>query len=282
MRVHLISLFPEFFAGPLEASVLGRAIADGLLDVAMANPRDWAGNRHRTVDDNPYGGGAGMVLRAPELAAAIRSARAQTPGPVIYLTPQGRPFDQAVAQTLAAAPGMILLCGRYEGVDERVIEREVDVELSVGDFVLSGGEPAALCVVDAVARLLPGALGNAASPEDESFQSGRLEYPHFTRPAEWEGLVVPEVLTSGHHGRVDLWRSRVAALRTVTRRPDLAVGEAVRPWGEDPLDAEIPSWLFAARHGFPDSYVNTVYEVNGVHEAVPSTSASKPGGAREG
>lgn len=249
MRVHLITLFPEFFAGPLGASVLGRAVTDGLLEIAISNPRDWATNRHRTVDDTPYGGGAGMVLRAPEVSSAIRAARQSTPGPVIYLTPQGRRFDQSVAQGLMQEPGMILLCGRYEGIDERAIVRDVDVELSVGDFVLSGGEPAALCVVDAVARLLPGALGNTASPEEESFQGRGLEYPHFTRPASWEGMPVPDVLTSGHHGRVDHWRARVTALRTAARRPDLLSGDDVPRWGDDPLDAEIPAWMFERRHG---------------------------------
>ncbi|TVQ98145.1 MAG: tRNA (guanosine(37)-N1)-methyltransferase TrmD [Deltaproteobacteria bacterium] len=247
MDVRILSLFPEFFDGPLGTSVLGRAIDDRALSVTVHNPRDWATNRHRTVDDNPYGGGAGMLLRATELAEAVQAIRDAASGPLIYLSPQGEPFRQEHAAALATLPGFLLLCGRYEGIDERFIERHVDVELSLGDFVLSGGEPAALCVVDAVARLLPGALGNAASVDEESFAGPLLEYPQFTRPPVFEGLTVPEILLSGHHERIARWRRRLAWLRTRERRPDLLAGAPAEPVPDAADDGEVPAWLTRPR-----------------------------------
>jgi tRNA (guanine37-N1)-methyltransferase len=222
VKIVVVTLFPEFFDGPLRCTVLGRAIAAGVLTVEFVQIRDFATNRHGTVDDSPYGGGAGMVMRAPELAAATTAARAACDGGrVVMMTPQGAPLTQQIAQTLAARSSLVVVCGRYEGIDERFVERHVDEELSLGDFVLSGGEPAALTLIDAIARLLPGALGNEASTGDESFSAPTLEYPQFTRPPEFEGIEIPAVLKSGDHGRVARWRRRVSLLRTRHRRPDL-------------------------------------------------------------
>ena len=240
--IQLLTLFPSYFEGPLSTSILGRARKAGVAGVRCVDIRDFASTRHRRVDDTPYGGGAGMVMRAPELAAATDWSRARAPGaPVIYLSPQGAPFRQSHARWLAEQPGMVLVCGRYEGVDERWIERHVDLEISVGDFVLTGGEAAAVCVVDAVVRLLPGALGNAASASDESFSHGMLEYPQFTRPATFEGLEVPDVLLSGDHGRISAWREKLSLARTSARRPDLLEGAA--PEVEDG-----EAWLVKKRH----------------------------------
>ncbi len=221
-RVVFITLFGDMLTAALGHSIPDRARQAGAVEWFMVSPRDFATNRHRTVDDTPYGGGAGMVLRAPEIAAAIGHARTLAPGaPVVMMTPQGQPFEQSIAQSCAALPGVILLCGRYEGIDERAIALHVDAELSLGDFVLSGGEPAALAITDAVIRLLPGALGNAFSAVDESFATDRLEHPQFTRPAVVGELPVPDVLISGDHARIDRWRSAVAATRTQRRRPSL-------------------------------------------------------------
>jgi tRNA (guanine37-N1)-methyltransferase len=251
MRVVVVTLFPEFFDGPLAASVLGRAVAAGLVAVEFVSPRDFATNVHRTVDDTPYGGGAGMVMRAPELAGAIARARELAPGaPVVLMSPQGPRFVQAHARRLAALDGIVLVCGRYEGIDERLVAQHVDAELALGDFVLSGGEPAALAVIDAVVRLLPGALGNVTSAVEESFASERLEYPQFTRPAEFGGAEVPPILTSGDHAKVAKWRRKASLLRTRARRPDLIDAR--------PLDAaetklladgrvEVPEWLWERR-----------------------------------
>lgn len=252
MRAAVITLFGEMIHPYVEASVLGRAVRAGHLEVVTIDPRDDATDRHRTVDDNPFGGGAGMLMRAPELAAATRRAREAVPGaPVVLLTPQGRRLDHGLVRKLAAKPGLILACGRYEGVDERWIERHVDLEVSLGDFVLTGGELGALCVIDAVARMHPGVLGNAASAEDESFAEHRLEYPQFTRPPEWYGLDVPDVLTSGDHGRVERWRRRVALMRTAARRPDLLTK---RPLTADEAKVladdrdPVPHWMVRPRH----------------------------------
>lgn len=251
MRIALVTLFPEFFEAPLSVSVLGRAQQAGVFSVASVSPRTFATNTHRTVDDTPYGGGAGMVMRAPELGAAVEEARELAPGArVLLLSPQGARLDQAAAARLAAEPGLILVCGRYEGVDERFIERYVDEEVCLGDFVLSGGEPAALCLIDAVVRLLPGGLGNAASAVEESFSDARLEYPQFTRPPVFDELPVPAVLTSGDHARVAKWRQKVGLLRTLYRRPDLLarrpISKAERKLlGDDRLD--VPAWLYLPR-----------------------------------
>jgi len=253
--VGLVTLFPEFFAGPLSLSIPGRAEAAGAARWAYFNPRDFATNRHRTVDDTPYGGGAGMVMRPAELAAAVEAARAALPGaPVILMTPQGRPVSQPLAGSLARGSGIILVCGRYEGVDERFVERHVDLEVCVGEAVLSGGEPAALCLLDAVVRLLPGVLGNASSLEQESFGSDRLEYPQFTRPVAYEGLGVPEVLSGGDHAAVAKWRQKAALLRTVARRPDLLSRSPLTAAEQKLLNdsrVQVEPWLVTPRHTLP-------------------------------
>ncbi len=215
----VLTLFPEMFPGPLGYSLAGRARADGIWRLDAHDIRAHAPDRHRTVDDTPFGGGAGMVMRADILDAAL------TPHadgrPAIYLTPRGRPLTQRVVAGLAAGPGLIILCGRYEAVDQRVIEARGLLEISVGDYVLSGGEPAALVLLDACVRLLPGVMGAAASAEDESFTDGLLEYPHYTRPAEWMGRAVPEILLSGNHAAIARWRRAEAERITRERRPDL-------------------------------------------------------------
>ena len=219
-RATVLTVFPDMFPGPLGLSLAGRGLERGLWAMDVLDIRDYARDKHRSVDDEPFGGGPGMVLRADVVDAAL-AAVAERPGPVIYLTPRGRLLDQALVRRLAAEPGMTLLCGRYEGVDQRVLEARAVEEVSVGDYVLSGGEPAAIAVIDAVVRLLPGILGNEESPAEESFESGLLEHPHYTRPAEWQGRGVPEVLTSGHHEEVRRWRLRAAEQTTKQRRPDL-------------------------------------------------------------
>jgi tRNA (guanine37-N1)-methyltransferase len=218
--VRVLTIFPEMFPGPLGESLAGKAAADGLWSLRTVNIRDFAPDRHGTVDDSPFGGGPGMVMRPDVVHAALETV-ADTPGPVIYLTPRGRPLDQALVRELARGPGMTVLCGRYEGVDERVLEAHAVLEVSLGDFVLSGGEPAALALIDACVRLLPGVMGDEASLEEESFQAGLLEYPHYTRPAEWLGRPVPEVLLSGHHEKIRAWRREQAERVTRERRPDL-------------------------------------------------------------
>jgi tRNA (guanine37-N1)-methyltransferase len=219
VRIAVFSIFPEYFSGPLDASLLGRARGEGLLDVTLHDPRAYTTDRHRSVDDTPFGGGAGMVMAPGPLFAAVEAVA--PPRPLLLLSAAGRRFDQRYARELAAGDGFTLLCGRYEGVDQRVADHLCDGELSVGDVVLAGGEPAALVVIDAVARLLPGVMGNAASGTEESFAEGRLEYPQYTRPAEFRGWAVPEVLRSGDHARVARWRRAAAIHRTLARRPDL-------------------------------------------------------------
>jgi tRNA (guanine37-N1)-methyltransferase len=231
MRFDILTLFPAMFAGPLSESILKRAQQAGHIGVGLHNIRDWAIDRHRTADDAPYGGGAGMVMRAEPLAAAIRAVLAlgepegagiaQAPRPpVILLSPDGELFSQAVAAELAAQPRLLLVCGHYEGLDERVREALITRELSIGDYVLTGGELAAMVVVDAVARLVPGVI-DSESIAEESHSDSLLEYPHYTRPAVWEGRPVPAVLTSGHHGEVAKWRRRERLRRTLARRPDM-------------------------------------------------------------
>lgn len=221
-RATVVTLFPELFPGPLGASLTGKALKDGLWSLDTVDIRRFGEGRHRVVDDTPSGGGAGMVMRADIIAQALDAAR--IPSDMrrsVYLSPRGRPFDQALAQELAAEPGLVLLCGRYEGVDQRVIDGRGLDEVSLGDFVLSGGEIAAMALIDAVLRLRPGVLGNAASAVEESFARGLLEHPHYTRPQLWEGRAIPEVLTSGDHARIARWRQDEAERLTKERRPEL-------------------------------------------------------------
>ena len=215
----MFTALPQILEAPLSASLLGRARERGLVDLVVHDLRNHTTDRHRSVDDSPFGGGAGMVLSPEPVFRAVEAVR--PPRPLYLLDPGGRRFDQPMAAELAAGPGFSLLCGRYEGVDERVRRHLVDGELSIGDFVLAGGEAAAFVVIEAVSRLVPGVMGNDASAGEESFVDGLLEHPHFTRPAEFRGWVVPEVLRSGDHGRVARWRRAVSLARTVARRPDL-------------------------------------------------------------
>ncbi|MFQ6018367.1 MAG: tRNA (guanosine(37)-N1)-methyltransferase TrmD [Kiloniellaceae bacterium] len=219
-RATVLTVFPEMFPGPLGSSLAGKALGTGLWALDVLDIRDFARDKHRAVDDEPFGGGPGMVLR-PDVVDRALEAVADRPGPVVYLTPRGRRLDQALVRELAGEPGMTLLCGRYEGVDQRVLDARALEEVSVGDYVLSGGEPAAIVLIDAVVRLLPGVMGNVTSPAEESFEAGLLEYPQYTRPAEWQGRGVPEVLASGHHERIRLWRRSEAERITKARRPDL-------------------------------------------------------------
>jgi tRNA (guanine37-N1)-methyltransferase len=222
MRIDVVTLFPDMVLDQVRFGIQGRAIGKGLLQVVTWNPRDFSRDRHRAVDDRPYGGGPGMVMQVQPLRAALHAARsAGDPAPVIYLSPQGERFEQARARKLARQPRLILLAGRYEGIDERVIDLEVDEELSIGDYVLSGGELPALVVMDAVTRLLPGALGDADSAQEDSFMDGLLDYPHYTRPEEIDGLPVPDVLVGGHHAEICRWRRKQALGRTWLRRPEL-------------------------------------------------------------
>jgi tRNA (guanine37-N1)-methyltransferase len=219
LRIDVFTIFPDLVDGYLRGSVIGRGRTGGLLDIRVHDLRAAATDTHHTVDDTPFGGGAGMVLMAEPLFGAVESA--EPARPLFLLSPSGRRFDQSVAAELAATSGFSLLCGRYEGVDQRVADHLVDGELSVGDVVLAGGEVASLLVVEAVARLVPGVLGNEASITDESFADGLLEYPQFTRPATFREWAVPDVLTSGDHGRIARWRRAQALARTLERRPDL-------------------------------------------------------------
>lgn len=218
----VLTIFPGMFPGPLASSLAGRALERGLWALETVDMRDFAGDKHGSVDDAPFGGGPGMVLRADVADAALTAAAAgKAGGPAVYLSPRGRPVDQPRVRALAAEPAVTLLCGRYEGVDERVLRARDVEELSLGDFVLSGGELAALALIDACVRLLPGVVGEAESLAEESFEGGLLEYPHYTRPREWRGQAVPEVLLSGHHERIRAWRLGEAERLTRRRRPDL-------------------------------------------------------------
>lgn len=219
MRIDVFTIFPDMVTGFAGHSLLGKARQAGTVDLRVHDIRAHAGGVHRSVDDAPFGGGAGMVLMAEPLFAAVEAT--EPPRPLLYLSPAGRRFDQSVAHELAALDGFSLLCGRYEGVDERVRAHLVDGELSIGDYVLGGGEVAAMVVLEAVTRLLPGVMGNEASAGDESFSEGLLEYPQYTRPADFRGWTVPEVLRSGDHGRIERWRRAQALRRTLERRPDL-------------------------------------------------------------
>jgi tRNA (guanine37-N1)-methyltransferase len=221
-RASVLTIFPEMFPGPLGHSLLGKALEAGLWALKVADIRSFATDRHRSVDDVPFGGGAGMVMRADVIDAAVEAVRRlDDPRPLLYMSPKGGRFDQAMARELASGPGCVILCGRYEGVDERVLEKHRFREVSLGDFLMTGGEIAAMALLDATVRLLPGVVGKEASLEDESFAHGLLEYPHYTRPQTWQGRPVPEVLLSGHHGRIRDWRRAAALDLTRQRRPDL-------------------------------------------------------------
>lgn len=226
MRIDVITLFPQMFQVLTDYGITGRAVNRGILDMTIWNPRDYAPDRHQTVDDRPYGGGPGMVMMVQPLRDAIREARAMADGKtrVIYLSPQGRKLDQHGLAELAKQPNLVLVCGRYEGVDERVIAAEVDEEWSIGDYVLSGGELAAMVMVDGITRLLPEALGHEASAVQDSFVQGLLDHPQFTRPEEIDGISVPDVLLSGDHQAIARWRYKQALGRTWLRRPDLLEG----------------------------------------------------------
>ncbi|MBB4285996.1 tRNA (guanosine(37)-N1)-methyltransferase TrmD [Roseospira goensis] len=218
----VLTLFPAMFPGPLGLSLAGKALAEGRWALRSVDIRDFARDRHRTVDDSPFGGGAGMVMRPDVVSDALEASHDPASGRrLIYLSPRGRVLDQPLVRDLAAGPGVTLVCGRYEGLDQRVIDAWAMDEVSVGDVILSGGEPAALVLLDAVARLLPGVTGKAESLAEESFETGLLEYPHYTRPQDWNGMTVPEVLVSGHHARVAQWRRDQAEALTRERRPDL-------------------------------------------------------------
>lgn len=248
MRFDVLTIFPGMFAGPLDESILRRARDAALLEVHLHDLRQWATDRHRTVDDYPFGGGPGMVMKPEPLFAAVEAVQplAEPRATVVLLTPQGRRLDRALASEFAALPRLLLICGRYEGVDERVREHLVDLEVSVGDVVLSGGELPALLLIDAVTRLLPGVLGGEGSLEEESFEGGLLEYPQYTRPAEFRGWTVPDVLLSGHHAEIERWRRRQRLLRTSERRADLLaqadLTDEERRWLES-LDATVQERL---------------------------------------
>jgi len=230
MRFDIFTLFPGYFTAPFGDSILHRATKSGAMELNLHDIRDWAHDKHRTCDDYPYGGGAGMVLKAEPVAAALeevlqyKAREEDPPCPVILMSPQGRTFNHEVALELASRPRVTLLCGHYEGLDERAINMLVTDEISIGDFVLTGGEPAAMCIVDAVARLIPGVLGNDQSAVNDSFATGLLEAPHYTRPEIWRDLPVPEILLSGHHGEIERWRIKEGMKRTLKRRPDLLDG----------------------------------------------------------
>lgn len=226
MRVDVLTLFPEAFQGPLDVSIIKRAREDGLLDLQLHNIREHATDRHKTVDDYPFGGGHGMVMRVDILDRALEHVRAldASPGLVVYLSPAGEVLTDSLVRELAGQPRLILVSGRYEGVDQRFIDHCVDREISIGDYILTGGELPAMVLIDAVARHIPGALGDEQSPEDESFAGGLLEHPQYTRPAEYRGWTVPEVLLSGHHAKIEAWKQEQRLARTRERRPDLPGG----------------------------------------------------------
>lgn len=255
MRIDVFTIFPELVEGYSRASVLGRARTGGLLDLRVRDLRQGADDPRRSVDDSPFGGGAGMVLMPDPVFRVVETVAADEglPRPLLLLSPGGRRFDQRVARELAATPGFSLLCGRYEGVDQRIVEHLCDDELSIGDVVLAGGELAALVVVEAVARLLPGVLGNEASMDEESFATGLLEYPQYTRPAAYRGWPVPDVLRSGDHGSVARWRRLQALQRTLRRRPDLIEARGGLTGEEVALLAQAGEVQLLADHGYDAS-----------------------------
>ena len=246
MRIDVFTIFPELIEGYLSGSLVGKGRREGRLDIRVHDLRSGANDPHRSVDDSPFGGGAGMVLAPEPVFRAVEDAA--PPRPLILLSPAGTPLDQSGVRRLAGLPGFSLLCGRYEGVDQRVVDHLVDEELSIGDYVLAGGEAAALVVTEAVARLLPGVMGNASSADEESFGDGLLEYPHYTRPAEFRDWAVPEVLRSGDHGRVARWRRAQALELTVRRRPDLVAARG----GLTEEDMRL-----LAEHGYPGPFPGT-------------------------
>ncbi|SMF76036.1 tRNA (guanosine(37)-N1)-methyltransferase TrmD [Allosphingosinicella indica] len=228
----VLTLYPEMFPGPLGVSLAGRALCEGIWSLETVQIRDFATDKHRSVDDTPAGGGAGMVMRADVLASAVDDVLARRPdAPMLAMSPRGRPLDQALVRELAAGPGISILCGRFEGIDERLFEARPIIPVSIGDYILSGGETAAIVLLDACIRLLPGVMGAPSSGTDESFEAGLLEYPHYTRPQIWEGRTIPEVLRSGDHAKIAAWRSERAVDDTRLRRPDLIErhGGARRP-----------------------------------------------------
>jgi len=245
MRFDILTLFPNMFSSPLQESILGKAIEKGLIQIRTINIRDFALDKHQVVDDTPYGGGQGMVMKAEPIARAMEWTKSQNASAwTVYLTPQGRQFNQDIALALSSHPHLILLCGHYEGVDERVRDLFVDEEISIGDYILTGGELAAMVVIDAVSRFLPGVLGSDRSAGEDSFFNSLLEYPQYTRPSNFRGSCVPEVLLSGNHSAISLWRRRKAFERTSVRRPDLLTKaklseedkrllEEIRQWRRD-------------------------------------------------
>jgi tRNA (guanine37-N1)-methyltransferase len=239
MRIDIVTIFPEFFASPLEESIVRRGRDRGLLDIRVHDLRGWTTDRHRVTDDAPYGGGAGMVMKPEPMFAAVEALKAEHPAATtVLLTPQGRVWNQALVREFGARPGFILLCGRYEGVDERVREALVDEEISIGDYVLTGGETAAMVLVETLAREVPGVVGQAESVARDSFFAGLLDYPHYTRPAEFRGRPVPEVLLSGDHAAIERWRRREALRQTLRKRPDLLAAAELTP-GDLRLLAEL-------------------------------------------
>jgi len=225
MRIDILTIFPGMFRGPFEESIVKRAVEKGIVQIFLHDIRDYASDKHRTVDDYPFGGGQGMLMKPEPLFAAVEDVQGQAAerGPIVLMTPQGRLFDQKVAVELARHDRLVLICGHYEGVDARVHEHLATDEISIGDYVLSGGELAAMVVVDAVVRQIPGVLGSPLSSADDSFTEDLLEYPQYTRPADFQGMGVPEVLLSGNHGEIALWRRQQSLLRTARRRPDLLI-----------------------------------------------------------
>jgi tRNA (guanine37-N1)-methyltransferase len=221
MKFHVLTIFPGILAGALNESILGKAIARGLIDLNLVDIRDFAEDKHSVVDDYPYGGGPGMVMKPEPIYGAIESLHTEPDIPILLLTPQGETFDQAMAREFSGKGELVLICGRYEGIDERVREGLPVREISIGDYILTGGEFAALAIIDSISRLIPGVLGEERSPEEESFSTGLLEYPQYTRPARYRGMDVPEILLSGNHALIDRWRREQSLLRTYLRRPDL-------------------------------------------------------------
>ena len=244
MRIDILSIFPEMFAGPFDASIIKRARERGIVETHLHDIRNYATDRHQMTDDTPYGGGGGMVMKPEPIFAAVEHIKGEDTCPLILLSPQGRVLNQTVVRELAAFPRLLLICGRYEGVDERVRQHLATDEISIGDYVLSGGELAAMIVVDAVVRTLPGALGYELSAEEDSHATGLLEGPHYTRPFDFRGWTVPEVLLSGHHAQIETWRRQQALLRTLTRRPDLLAAA--------PLTAKERAWLHS--QGYEGSF----------------------------
>ena len=230
MRIDVVTIFPEFFASPLEESIIRRGRERGLLDIRVHDLRGWTSDRHKVTDDAPYGGGVGMVMKPEPLFAAIEALKADNPAAAtVLLTPQGRVWNQALVREYGARPALILLCGRYEGVDERVREALVDEEISIGDYVLAGGETAAMVLIETLARQVPGVVGQAESVAQDSFFAGLLDHPHYTRPAEFRGRAVPEVLLSGDHAAIARWRRREALRHTLRKRPDLLANADLTP-----------------------------------------------------